>query len=141
MSRHFTVDTLKVCDELLKIYKSSERLNMIKEAITTTRFDDINLYFFYNGEYLNVDITETELQNFINVYWKDVQESNENDLKDDGYEFIEISISQKLDNHREEWKGFQLEWHENFTNTKQFIEDNKLAVRAKENQSEIYEKD
>ncbi len=140
MSRSFTFDTSKVSSELLNIYQSQERINMIKESVDVVNAERINLYFYYNDEYYNADIDYLEMQEFLQSYWQDVQNCDKaifNDRKD--YEFIELFGDKKLDNNRSEWFGFQFEWNESFTNTKQFIENKNLVERSKQ-QDETYKK-
>ncbi len=141
MSRDFTVYAPPVADKLLGIYKSQERLDMIKERVEVIGAERISLYFYYNGEYHNTDITEKEAQEFLQSYWRDVQ-STDKRLFDNrrSYEFIELSGEKPLDNNRTEWFNFRFEWHDSFTNTKQFIESKSLVERSKEQQTETYEK-
>ncbi len=131
MSRDFTVDVSKVSKELLEIYKSQERLDMINEYIDVVNAEQIRLYFYFNNEYYNANITEAEAKEFLKAYWQDVQSSDESVLGNTGYEFIELSGDRKIDNNRNEWFGFQLEWHNNFKNTNQFFESHNLVERAK----------
>ncbi len=139
-SRNFDVDSSIISDELLKIYKSDERLKMMEKYTDTTTAEEANLYFYYDGEYLNVQLAKSEVSDFINAYWQDVQNSDAKIFNDENYEFLEITISQKVDDYSNEWKGFQFEWHDEFANTKQFIKDHNLAERSKLQQDEIYDK-
>ena len=138
MSRNFNVYAPKVANELLKIYKSNQRLKMIKDHINLAEAYETSLYFFYNNEYYNVDITLSEAHEFVNAYWKDVKDCDKSIFDNQGYEFIEISSEKKLDDNRSEWYGFQLEFHDSFTNTKLFIENHQLISRSIEQQTQKY---
>ena len=141
ISRDFTVYAPLVSDELLSIFKSEERLQMIKQQLNILNAEKINLYFYYNGAYHSADITEQEAEEFIRCYWQDVQSSDKR-LFDNGrsYEFTELSGEKPLDNNRTEYFSFRFEWHDSFTNTKQFIENESLVERSKQQQTETYEK-
>lgn len=140
MSRDFTVNASKVSGELLDIYKSDERLDMIKEHTNIIEAKEMSLYFYYGGEYHNADITEAEAQIFIEAYWQDVQDSDASIFSHSGYEFLDLMGYQTVDVNRQNYFSFQLEWHDNFENTKQFIETYDLVERSKAQQSETYEK-
>ncbi len=135
MSRSFTFDTSKVSDKLLYIYKSNERLDMIKEHINTDNSKETSLYFYYGGEYHNADVTGNEVQQFIDAYWQDVQDSEASIFNHNGYEFLELTSYQKHDDYRDYYSSFQFEWHDSFENTKQFIEANNLVERAKQQET------
>lgn len=140
MSRNFTVYSPIIAKELLKIYQSDERLAMIKNRIDVTNPQDINLYFYVNNDYHNVNITESELKEFLQSYWLDVQNSDESIFSDENYQYLEITGDKKLDNNRFEWFGFQFEWHDSFSNTQAFIQNNNLVERSKQQQSETNQK-
>lgn len=139
MSREFTVEEAKVAEQLLAIYKSKERLNMINEHINVVNAENISLYFHYNGEYYDTAITHNEAQRFLEAYWQDVQNSDASIFNNDSYEFLEITGYEKIVANRENYFSFQLEWHDSFENTNQFIVDYDLVERAKQ-QKENYEK-
>ena len=133
LSRHFRIDSTKIPDELLSIYKSQERLNMIKEHIKIVDADRITLFFKFNEEYYNVDITENEADEFIKAYWSDVQNSNTSVLSiDKVYDYIELNGEKRLDNNRRDYFNFSLEYRSNFKNTKQFIVEHDLVNRSVE---------
>jgi len=133
LSRHFRIDSTKVPDELLSIYKSQERLNMIKEHIKIVDADRITLFFKFNEEYYNVDITENEADEFIKAYWSDVQNSNTSVLSiDKVYDYIELNGEKRLDNNRRDYFSFSLEYRSNFKSTKQFIVEHDLVNRSVE---------
>ncbi len=139
MSREFTVYEPKVADKLLDIYKSQERLNMINEHINIVNSREASLYFYDGNDYRNVRLTRAEMQEFLDAYWQDVEESDESIFSDSDYEFFELCGYEILDNNRENYFSFQLEWHDNYKHAKQFIETNNLVERAKQ-QEESYEK-
>ncbi|MBE6810209.1 MAG: hypothetical protein E7521_04020 [Ruminococcaceae bacterium] len=139
LSREFTVEEAKVAEQLLAIYKSKERLNMINEHINVVNAENISLYFHYNGEYYDTAITHNEAQIFLEAYWQDVQNSDASIFNNDSYEFLEITGYEKIVANRENYFNFQLEWHDSFKNTNQFILDYDLVERAKQ-QKEDYEK-
>lgn len=139
MSRQFSVYAPKVADEMLDIYKSDERLAMIKQQMNYTDAQEINLWFNYENEYYSVNISKSETQGFLDAYWQDVQNSDESVFGDANYEFIELSGYKRIDSYRQNYFHFQLEYHNSFTNTKQFIEQNSLVDRAKA-QEENYDK-
>lgn len=136
MSRNFTVEAEKVMSQLLDIYKSDERLDMINEHIDVVDAEEINLYFRYNEEYYSVDITDEETQEFLKAYWQDVQSTDGLIFTLNDCHFIEINGDKRIDNNRTEYFNFQFEWYDDFTNTKQFIEDHELIMRSKENQND-----
>ncbi len=139
MSREFTVYRPKVADKLLDIYKSEERLKMINEHLNIVNSRETNLYFYDGADYRDVKLTKAETQEFLTAYWNDVQSSDESVFSDTGYEFLELSGYEVLDDNRENYFNFQLEWHDSFENTNQFIVDYDLVERAKQ-QKEGYEK-
>ncbi len=142
MQREFTVVESKVSDELLKIYKSEDRLKMINEHIDIVNAEQFNLYFYHNDEYYNVNISKSEADEFIKIYWQDVQNSDASVFEEKDYRFIELSGYRKRDAQRDDYFQFQFEWQSSFTNTNQFIESHNLIERAKEQQqqTEAYEK-
>ncbi len=142
MLREFTVVESKVADELLKIYKSEERLKMINEHIDIVNAEQFNLYFYHNNEYHSVNISKSEADEFIKIYWQDVQNSDAAVFEEKEYRFIELSGYRKRDTNRDDYFQFQFEWQSSFANTNQFIEDHNLIERAKEQQqqTEVYEK-
>lgn len=142
MQREFTVVEPKVSDELLKIYKSEDRLKMINEHIDIVNAEQFSLYFYHNDEYYNVNISKSEADEFIKIYWQDVQNSDASVFEEKDYRFIELSGYRKRDAQRDDYFQFQFEWQSSFTNTNQFIESHNLIERAKEQQqqTEAYEK-
>ena len=142
MQREFTVVESKVSDELLKIYKSEDRLKMINEHIDIVNAEQFSLYFYHNDEYYNVNISKSEADEFIKIYWQDVQNSDASVFEEKDYRFIELSGYRKRDAQRDDYFQFQFEWQSSFTNTNQFIENHNLIERAKEQQqqNEAYEK-
>lgn len=142
MQREFTVVESKVSDELLKIYKSEDRLKMINEHIDIVNAEQFSLYFYHNDEYYNVNISKSEADEFIKIYWQDVQNSDASVFEEKDYRFIELSGYRKRDAQRDDYFQFQFEWQSSFTNTNQFIESHNLIERAKEQQqqTEVYEK-
>ena len=142
MQREFTVVEPKVSDELLKIYKSEDRLKMINEHIDIVNAEQFSLYFYHNDEYYNVNISKSEADEFIKIYWQDVQNSDASVFEEKDYRFIELSGYRKRDAQRDDYFQFQFEWQSSFTNTNQFIESHNLIERAKEQQqqNEAYEK-
>lgn len=142
MQREFTVVESKVSDELLKIYKSEDRLKMINEHIDIVNAEQFSLYFYHNDEYYNVNISKSEADEFIKIYWQDVQNSDASVFEEKDYRFIELSGYRKRDAQRDDYFQFQFEWQSSFTNTNQFIESHNLIERAKEQQqqTEAYEK-
>ena len=139
MSRDFTVYSQKVADKLLAIYKSEERLKMINEHIDIVNAEQFNLYFFYNNDYYSVNISKSEADEFIDLYWQDVQNSDASVFSQEGYEFIELSGYRVIDNNRDHYFSFQFEFHKSFENTTQFIQKYNLIERSKE-QNELNEK-
>ncbi len=142
MQREFTVVESKVSDELLRIYKSEDRLKMINEHIDIVNAEQFSLYFYHNDEYYNVNISKSEADEFIKIYWQDVQNSDASVFEEKDYRFIELSGYRKRDAQRDDYFQFQFEWQSSFTNTNQFIESHNLIERAKEQQqqTEAYEK-
>ena len=142
MQREFTVVESKVSDELLKIYKSEDRLKMINEHIDIVNAEQFSLYFYHNDEYYNVNISKSEADEFIKIYWQDVQNSDASVFEEKDYRFIELSGYRKRYAQRDDYFQFQFEWQSSFTNTNQFIENHNLIERAKEQQqqNEAYEK-
>lgn len=142
MQREFTVVESKVSDELLKIYKSEDRLKMINEHIDIVNAEQFNLYFYHNDEYYSVNISKSEADEFIKIYWQDVQNSDASVFEEKEYRFIELSGYRKRDTNRDDYFQFQFEWQSSFANTNQFIESHNLIERAKEQQqqNEAYEK-
>ncbi len=142
MQREFTVVESKVSDELLKIYKSEDRLKMINEHIDIVNAEQFNLYFYHNDEYYSVNISKSEADEFIKIYWQDVQNSDASVFEEKEYRFIELSGYRKRDTNRDDYFQFQFEWQSSFTNTNLFIESHNLIERAKEQQqqNEAYEK-
>ena len=142
MQREFTVVESKVSDELLRIYKSEDRLKMINEHIDIVNAEQFSLYFYHNDEYYNVNISKSEADEFIKIYWQDVQNSDASVFEEKDYRFIELSGYRKRDAQRDDYFQFQFEWQSSFTNTNQFIENHNLIERAKEQQqqNEAYEK-
>lgn len=142
MQREFTVVESKVADELLKIYKSEDRLKMINEHIDIVNAEQFNLYFHHNDEYYSVNISKSEADEFIKIYWQDVQNSDASVFEEKEYRFIELSGYRKRDTNRDDYFQFQFEWQSSFANTNQFIESHNLIERAKEQQqqNEAYEK-
>lgn len=140
MSRNFTVNAPKISDKLLDIYKSNERLDMIKEHTNIIDAEAMSLYFYYDGEYYNADITEAEAQIFVEAYWQDVQNCDGSIFGHNSYEFLELTGYQTIDAYRDSYFSFQLEWHDSFDNTKLFIENYDLVERSKKQQNETYEK-
>lgn len=142
MQREFTVVESKVSDELLKIYKSEDRLKMINEHIDIINAEQFNLYFYQNDEYYSVNISKSEADEFIKIYWQDVQNSDASVFEEKEYRFIELSGYRKRDTNRDDYFQFQFEWQNSFANTNQFIESHNLIERAKEQQqqNEAYEK-
>ncbi len=138
MSRDFYIQSSKVAKELLKIYKSDERLNMINDQIDIVNAERTSLYFGFNDIYHSVDITESEVDGFLKAYWLDVQNCDASVFNDE-YDFIELSGERKIDNNRYEYFSFRFEYKSSFTNTKQFIDSHNLTERIKD-QEEIYEK-
>ena len=134
MQREFTVVEPKVSDELLKIYKSEDRLKMINEHIDIVNAEQFSLYFYHNDEYYNVNISKSEADEFIKIYWQDVQNSDASVFEEKDYRFIELSGYRKRDAQRDDYFQFQFEWQSSFTNTNQFIESHNLIERAKEQQ-------
>ncbi len=136
VTREFTVEEPKIAEQLLAIYKSKERLNMINEHINIVDADRISLYFYHNEEYHNIDITRPEAEELLKAYWSDVQNSNTSLFNNDAYQFIELSGDRRLDNNRSEYFNFNLEYHNSFKNTKQFIVSHNLIERAQEQNKE-----
>ena len=130
MSRDFYIQSSKVVKELLKIYKSDERLNMIKDQIDIVNAEHTSLYFGFNDIYHSVDITESETDEFLKAYWLDVQNCDASVFNDE-YDFIELSGERKIDNNRYEYFSFRFEYKSSFTNTSQFISEHNLIERAK----------
>ncbi len=139
ISREFTIEQSKVAEKLLAIYQSDERLEMINEHIDIVNSEQFNLYFYAENEYHSVNLTKAEADEFTEVYWQDVQDSDVSVFGHEGYEFIELSGYKMLDNNRDNYFCFQFEMHSSFTNTKQFITEHNLVERSK-SQDESYEK-
>lgn len=129
MSREFTVVSADVQQELLAIYKSEQRIKMIKEELPLDKATQTSLWFNYYENYYSVSLTNTEAQAFLDAYWQDVQNCGTEifDKYVDNYTY-EISGYVKSDDR---YFNFVLEGFDHFTNTKQFIEEHNLAERAK----------
>ena len=132
MSRNFTVYVPKVANELLDIYKSDARLDMINQSVNTVDAQTISLYFFFEDEYYSVNISKSEQKEFLSAYWQDVLLCDESVLSKREYEYMELSGYKQIDGYREHYFHFTLEFHDSFTNTKQFIEEHNLIERSKE---------
>lgn len=136
MTREFWVDTSFVEKELLSIYKSDERLNMIKEEVNIEKASQISLYFYQNDEYIQADITAAEAKEFLDAYWLDVQNCGSEILENTYYDY-ELSGYSKSEDY---YFNFMLEaGYNTFVNTKQFVTEHNLVERAK-SQQETYEK-
>ena len=133
MSRSFTIDRSKVSDELLKIYQSNERLDMIYEHIDLTNAEEFNIYFYDNNAYHDVNISKAVADEFIKLYWQDVMQADESifESKSRASEYIELSGYKKIDNNRDEYFYFRFEYDEHFENTARFIDENNLVERSK----------
>lgn len=140
MSRDFTVYSPKVSNNLLDIYKSNERLAMINEHINIVDAQSLSLYFYDGNDYYSVNISKAEQQEFLDAYWQDVVSCDESIFSEAGYEFIEFSGYNQIDRYRQNYFQFQLEFHNSFTTTKQFIQDHNLIERSKEQQDETDKK-
>ena len=129
MTREFWVDTSFVEKELLSIYKSDERLNMIKGEVDLEKVSQLSLYFYQNDEYIQVDITNAEAKEFLDVYWLDVQNCGTEVLEDTYYNIYELNGYSKSEDY---YFNFMLEASYNtFVNTKQFVTEHNLIERAK----------
>lgn len=140
LSREFTVDRSKIPNELLKIYQSDERFKMINEHIDIANAEQFSLYFNAdNDEYYSVNITKAEADEFIKVYWQDVEAADASVFSDSEYRFIELGGYRMADSYKEHYFSFRFEYPDSFSGTKQFIESHNLIERAK-SQQEAYEK-
>ena len=128
LSREFDVLSIKVKDELFKIYKSDERLKMIKEEIPIKDATQLSLYFSDSKDhYYTVSLTKTEAQEFLDVYWQDVLNCGNEIFSEYTYNNYELSgYIQTTDNYF----GFALETFDTFTNTDKFIKEHNLVERA-----------
>ena len=131
LDRNFVVALPEVEDTLLKIYKSEERLKMIKQEVNVESSENITLYFYNHNDdaYYNAALTKSEAEEFLDAYWKDVQNSDVSVLRDKNYDYFEFSGYVKV---YENYYHFQFEVHDSFANTHQFVASHNLIERAKE---------
>lgn len=129
VSREFNVLSNKVKNELFDIYKSEERLKMIKEHLYLDTSTQISLYFMHDDKnYYTVSLTKAEAKEFLDLYWQDVL--NCGDEIFDGYAYGHYEISGNNTSYEDKYFHFSLENFESFTNSKQFIVDHNLVERA-----------
>lgn len=132
LTREFTVYTPKVEKELLKIYKSDERLDMINEHTKIVGADYIRLWFYYGDYYYAAYITQFEATEFLDLYWSDVQNSDASVLIDNNYQYLELSGYTENSDKDKDYFHFQFEWHDSFTLSNQYIKDNLLSRATKQ---------
>ncbi len=132
ISREFTVYTPKIEKELLAIYKSDERFDMINEHLNLTTGNYTRLYFHYGNSYYIAEISPTEAKEFLDVYWTDIQNSDASVLVDGSYQYLELSGYTTTDDMDKNYFHFQFEWHDSFTLSSKYIADNLLERATKQ---------
>lgn len=131
LSREFYVYSDTVNDELLKIYKSEQRLKMLNEEIPLDEATQISLWFRDGENYYSASLTNAEAQMFLEAYWFDVQNCGAEVF--DGYTYDTYELSGYVKSS-DNYFHFNLEYFNEFINSAQFIADNNLVERAKAEQ-------